>query len=370
MRVLATSVLAAIAVSAGAVPVERLVDPRPGSAVLDITGTLKPEDVERLNGHAANARAGGELLIVVIDSVGGAVPRDYTTRLFNLWGLDDGQRNRGALLLVALRDRKAEIVVGDGFGALVTGITDRIMRDVVIAQFRAGRPRDAIVDGARALADDLILARKDTPTEALPQPMAPAATVAASRGPKSGEGSEARSLNLAQRAALAVIDAPGRLFGALGSALAGGVLLRRFRRYRPRSCRQCEQRMTRLGEAADDPHLTSGEKVEERVGSVDYDVWTCPGCQLTLKLRYGALFTSYAGCGHCGAKTLKTTTTTVTPATESSSGLAKVNEDCAHCSHSRSYTRSIPRVQRSSSSSSSGGSSRGSSSGRGSSGSW
>jgi uncharacterized protein len=127
--------------------------------------------------------------------------------------------------------------------------------------------------------------------------------------------------------------------------------------------------MERLDEAADDAHLTEAEKVEERVKSVDYDVWACPSCSETLKLRYGTFFTSYARCPRCEAKTLRSTTRTVQAATTSSSGLARVTENCAHCPHSHTYTKTIPRVSQSRSSSSSG-RSGGSSSGRGSSGSW
>jgi uncharacterized protein len=152
----------------------------------------------------------------------------------------------------------------------------------------------------------------------------------------------------------------------LGGLVAGGAVLRRYLRNRPRRCKACGTMMTRLEETADDQHLTTGEKVEERVGSVDYDVWSCR-CGQTLKLRYGTLFTSYGRCKQCQSKTLKVTTTTLVSATTSSEGRARVDERCAHCNYSNTYERSIPRVQERSSSSSS---SRGSSSGRGSSGSW
>ena len=154
----------------------------------------------------------------------------------------------------------------------------------------------------------------------------------------------------------------------LGGLAAGGTVLRRYLRNRPRRCQACGTMMARLDESADDAHLTGAEKVEERVGSVDYDIWSC-GCGQTMKLRYGAWFSGYGTCGQCRAKTLKVTTTTLVSATTSSEGRARVDETCANCTFSRTYERSIPRIQRSSSSSSSS-SSRGSSSGRGSSGSW
>jgi uncharacterized protein len=343
--------------AAGAVTQDKLADPRPRSAVLDLTGTLAAEDVAAIDALAGRARDGGELMVVVIDSVSGAVPRTFTTELFNRWGLDDRERNRGVMLLAALTDRKAEIVVGDGYPDSVVSVTDRIMRDTVVARFKAGRPREAIVDGARAIVDQVILRSRGTVTSTVAPP------VANYRPPAPAAG--AAPEGLFARMAYGAMDHPLPVGGALGGAVAGGALLRRYLRNRPRACPACKTPMTRLQEIADDAHLTSGEKAEEGVGSVDYDVWACQ-CGQTLKLRYGALFTSYGRCKSCQARTLKVTTTTVVSATTSSEGRARVDERCAHCGYSNTYHRSIPRVQRSSSSSSS----RGSSSGRGSSGSW
>jgi uncharacterized protein len=111
------------------------------------------------------------------------------------------------------------------------------------------------------------------------------------------------------------------------------------------------------------------------VRSVDYDVWWCERCRDPLVLRYGKIFTFYSGCPSCRAKTLSSSTTTITRATEYSGGSERVDQKCAHCNYRNSFTRSTPRITRSSSSSSSSSSSRssfggGSSSGRGSSGSW
>jgi uncharacterized protein len=345
------------AAPAGAIPQRSIADPRPGSAVVDTTGTLAPGDLAAVDTAADRARDGGELMVVVIDSVGGAVPRTFTTELFNRWGLDGRERNRGVMLLVALKDRKAEIVVGDGYPDSVTSVTDRIMRDTVVARFKAGRPREAIVEGARAIVDQVILRSRSGVTSTVAPPVAnfrrPPPATAAPEG-------------FLARLAYGAMDHPLPVGGALGGAVAGGALLRRHLRNRPRPCPACRTMMTRLQEIADDAHLTSGEKAEERVGSVDYDVWAC-SCGQTRKLRYGSLFTSYGKCRSCQAKTLKVTTTTVVSATTSSEGRARVDERCAHCSYTNTYHRSIPRIQRSSSSSSS---SRGSSSGRGSSGSW
>ena len=39
--------------------------------------------------------------------------------------------------------------------------------------------------------------------------------------------------------------------------------------------------MTRLGEIEDDALLAEGQQAEERVGSVDYDVWQCGRVRIT-----------------------------------------------------------------------------------------
>jgi uncharacterized protein len=320
--------------------------------VVDLTHTLAPADVQAIDAMADRAREGGELVVVVIDSVSGAVPRAYTTALFNRWGLDSRQRNRGVMLLAALKDRKAEIVVGDGFPGSVTSVTDRIMQDVVVARFKAGRPRDAIVEAARAIVDRVLR----------PRPAALPSARPAAAAPTQAPVPPASSESLVARMADGAAEHPVPVGAGIGGVAAGGAVLRRYLRNRPRRCRACGTTMTRLEEAADDTYLTSGERTEERVGSVDYDVWTCR-CGQTQKLRYGALFSSYGQCRSCGSRTLKVTTTTLVSATTSSTGRARVDERCVHCNYANSYERTIPRESSSSSS-------KGSSSGRGSSGSW
>ncbi|MBI5549180.1 MAG: TPM domain-containing protein [Deltaproteobacteria bacterium] len=384
MRPLAFLPLAALLASlpAAAMPVDLIPDPRPASAVVDQTGTLTDEDRAVIDLYASRGRSRGQLVVVVIDSVDGAVPRTFATQLFNRWKLDTRERNRGVLFLAALRDRKAEIVVGDGFGG-VTGTTDRIMRESVIASFKRGDQRQALVEGARALVDDLILVREDLPAET---PVAPApaadpspasaipAVVPPSASPESTGGSSPPAVLRARDWAG---GSPLTFWGGLGGILLGAWAgVRRYLRMRPRVCPGCQQKMLRLDEAADDAHLSAGEKIEEQLGSVDYDLWMCPGCHHTLKLRYGSFFTSYSKCPSCSYQTVKITTTTVTAATQYSTGTARVVEDCQQCSYNRTYTRTIPRKPKPSSSSSRSGSSSsrrssgGSSSGRGSSGSW
>src|SRR5688500_16279974 len=99
-------------------------DPRPAHHVVDLTGTLNADDIAAIDGAARTASSNGELVVVVVPSTDGTNPRQWTTAYFNRLRLDHTERNRGVVLMAAINDRKAEIVVGDGFPGDVTATTD------------------------------------------------------------------------------------------------------------------------------------------------------------------------------------------------------------------------------------------------------
>ena len=114
--------------------------------------------------------------------------------------------------------------------------------------------------------------------------------------------------------------------------------------------------MVRLTEAEDNALLEKEQQVEERIGSVDYDVWKCSECSYHFTLRYPRWVTNYAKCPQCRNRTKFSTEKVIERASTTSAGTARVEERCAFCRFRREYTKVVPRVQ--SSSSASGGSSR------------
>lgn len=361
-----------------------IADPRPASAVLDTTGTLTAAERSAIDDAASRVRESGrgELLVVVVHSIAPADPRTYATELFNRWRIGDASRHDGVLVFAALDDRAAELILGSGVESdAQVAASEAIMQEVMVPRFREGRPGLALLHGAWAAGERILgvplgpLAAESpadaddegtnpdgdaTPTGGVQLQDAPPGTSASSR------------------------DVPWGPLGLGGGAagLLSFFVRRTWWRRRPRPCPSCRKPMVRLGEAEDDAHLSSGEQAEERVGSVDYDIWHCADCNQAEKVRWGALFTRYAACPKCGSVTKGSTTTTLERATYISGGLVRVTERCAHCDYTDSYTRSTPRLERSSSSSysssrsssrSSGSSSfrsGGGSSGRGSSGRW
>lgn len=120
--------------------------------------------------------------------------------------------------------------------------------------------------------------------------------------------------------------------------------------------------MERVPDDADEPYLADGERTEERLGSVDYDVWRCVVCGHHEAVPWPAFFTAYSRCDACGRRTLKQEETVLTPATRTSTGLLRVTRTCEHCGAASTADRVLPVLV---ASSSSGGRARGSgSSGR------
>jgi uncharacterized protein len=195
-----------------------------------------------------------------------------------------------------------------------------------------------------------------------------AALAAAAREETDARGSTMSTTNPAPNAERRVVEGEpaggGRkrtaaiIFGSLGGGLAllgGGAAAVRYRRRRPRRCPRGHGLMVRLDERADDAHLDTGQHLEEKLESVDYDVWVCPTCRYELKLPHRAWFSSYSNCPSCKRRTLETKRRTVVRATTTREGQRQVTELCRNCRWTRTYMETIPRVQTSSGSSSGGG---------------
>jgi uncharacterized protein len=348
--------------AAQAVTVEQIPSPRPAGWVVDLTGTLPSQTVADLNrlGDDVKARTGAELAVVVIPTTGGAEHRDFATRLFNLWGIGERGKDNGVLVFAALDDRAAEIILGNGVDddARVRA-SEAIMQEVMVPRFREGDAAGALWHGARACADR-ILGAAVPQTEATPQPATAPQPVPVSAPPQSlhqpGNGRRSRDMG----DLLAVL---------LPLGAAGGVGFGLWAAFRPPRCPRCREKMAKMDEVADDAYLQPAEQLEERIGSVDHQIWTCPACGERTKRRSVRLFSGYADCPQCSVRALRSTTTTLQMATYTHGGLVRIDEECANCSHRNSFTRSTPQRRRSSGSRSSG-FGGGRSSGRGASGRW
>jgi uncharacterized protein len=372
--------LAATDLRAAAVALEQIPTPRPSGWVIDYTSTLSSVDRERLNrlGDEIQRQTGAEMAIVVIDTTGGMDAREYATRLFNRWGVGRVRQDDGILLFAALGDRAAESVLGDGIDHVSNlQMSQAVMDREMVPRFRSGDAAGAITAGAFA-SSRLIFGVDTGELQTMAEPPAVVS-----------EGLPLQSAP-APQVGFAPLEPPagppqfpfGSTFGVL--ATLGGVLGFFALLNRPPRCPKCRLRMERFEEESDDRFLEPHERLEEQLGSVDYAVWSCPGCGEVTERSHERWFSGYERCPGCRAKTLRKTSTTLEAATYDQGGRVRVDEECANCPHRSTHTHSTPRLVRPSPSrtassstgagrsfsSSSSGFGGGGSSGRGASGRW
>lgn len=138
-------------------------------------------------------------------------------------------------------------------------------------------------------------------------------------------------------------------------------------RNEPRPCRSCGRIMQKLNESEDDSHLSEGNKFEEQIMSVDYDVWVCGTCGSKQVLKYSGKKTHFEECPKCEvAAYYVSSLVTLVSATTSREGMKEETKTCRYCGLVNARRYSVPRLQ--SSSDSGGGGSGGGSFGGGSSG--
>jgi uncharacterized protein len=115
--------------------------PALSSPVTDLTGTLTPDQVAALDAklRAFEQAKGSQIAVLIVATTEPEAIEQYAIRVAEAWKLGRKGVDDGALLLVALQDRKVRIEVGYGLeGALPDAIANRIIDEDVVPQFRRG----------------------------------------------------------------------------------------------------------------------------------------------------------------------------------------------------------------------------------------
>ncbi|MBI4977875.1 MAG: TPM domain-containing protein [Spirochaetes bacterium] len=381
-----------------------------GGYVSNPDGILTLGDVSELNGIIADIEktTGAQIAVVAVQSIGDAVPKDFAVDLFKRWGIGQKGRDNGVLLLVVPGARRWEIEVGYGLeGTLPDAVCKSIGERSFPAHFKKGEYGAGLIEGVRQI-QRVLLSEQSAGTSH--------SSAGAAHGHGTGTGDVTASAMRHLRGSdiirvllvyavivfgatlLAVIvilasfvpKDPYRRYAIvrpvclpvwavifpipfIGIFFLTKVLLYRYRNSPRKSSSGKPMRL--LSDRAEDAHLMKGQLDEEKVKSVDYDVWIDDAGK-TRVLSYPKLFSKYRKCPQCGYMTYFTEyDREITAATYSSSGTGERKFSCVSCGHSVIAQYTIPQKTRSSSSSSGsgGGSSSwggGRSGGGGSGGSW
>jgi uncharacterized protein len=328
-----------------------------GTWVSDAGRHLRLGTVDSVNAviGALEAATSAEIAVVVVDSLSGLTEQEFALAVHRTWGVGKQGADNGVLLLWAPNDRAVFLSIGYGLeGAIPDRLAGRIRDQEIIAAFRENDFDRGITQGVAALA------------AAIQEEHASGAPARVRSGDRSSSGGGLWGALLDLLGSILKLAAP--ILAGVGAIIGSVFGVRRWRRRRPRPCPKCGTRMTLLGEEADDARLDEGARAEEKVKSINWDVWVCPSCDETMRVPFKTFLSSYFECPQCkrrtaqagGRKQVRAPTTT-------STGLAEVRNRCANCQFAWTATETIARLSSSSGSSSSSGWSGGSSGGGGSS---
>jgi uncharacterized protein len=134
---------------------------------MDETGTLRMDQVGNLSNEIKSYLPALQLQVWIIQSLDGEAIESLSIRAAEKWKLGDAKTDRGALILVAIDDRRMRIEVGQGLeGDIPDALAGRIVDQVLKPAFRNQKYFEGIYSASRMLNT---LAIKDPNAQALTQ---------------------------------------------------------------------------------------------------------------------------------------------------------------------------------------------------------
>lgn len=324
--------------------------------VSDPDNILTPAVRAELNAALMHLRraTSAEAVVVIVDDIDGGDIDTFATDLFTKWGLGKSDVDNGLLILVAKDLRRAAIRPGYGLeGVLPDIVCANILKHKMFPRFKEGDYGAGLTDAVTAV------------NTILTDPDAAAEIRSGMADNRKGDDDDdffhvyviiavalaaimllvflAQVLNTRQRTrheryvALAHLKPVYLMltFFGLGIPLVASlpllIVLYRLRNY-PHHCPRCRTRMNKIDEVHDNEYLNPAQDTEEKIGSVDYDVWLCPACGERDIEQYVTPASGYTECPRCHAHTCKLTSTRILrQPTPVSTGLGEKVYTCVHC---------------------------------------
>lgn len=306
-----------------------------------------------------------EFVVVALNSIGQADPRMFATELFQKWGIGRKEKDNGLLLLFVKDQRQALTEVGYGLeGVLPDAINKRLMMKYMFPYFKEGNYNEGMIQGVKAFISYM------TTDEANKELMV-----------ASAKKDNAINWGTVVFWYLVVCLLVGLFFvGSILSSLKNAYDHEDYSKYRAISpykdfslifclffpltmipvylwlrtklhrlrnktqkCDSCGGKMHKLSEAEEDAYLSAAEQTEERINSIDYDVWLCDHCNKVKIFPFEKQYTKYTRCPVCHAKAygLQSDKILVEPTTLSK-GTGEKTYYCQHCHNTKKVRYLIP----------------------------
>lgn len=137
-----------------ALPASALDVPPLKSRVNDLADLIQPSTEQQLETALAQLEKSDstQVVILTIPSLQGEVLEEFSIRVVEQWQIGQKEVDNGVLLLVAKNDRKIRIEVGYGLEGKLTDLTaGRIIRNIMVPQFKMGQFDQGIINGVSAI---------------------------------------------------------------------------------------------------------------------------------------------------------------------------------------------------------------------------
>lgn len=325
-------------------------------------GILSQETVSRLDRalSALRKQSTAEVAVVVVDDVD-TDEDTFATELFEKWGVGKDDKDNGVLILVVKDRRRAVIRTGYGAeGALPDVVAGRIIRSDMAPYFRQGDydggVTAAVGSVARVLtdpsvADELRSSRPDDARATDDDDLSIGGIILVYLGfclvltlfiglvvygkymPVKKQHDNEKYVALAPM--LPITKALSYL--GLGLPLAVYLPLKHYLhkwRDTPKTCPNCHHTMNKIDEEHDNDYLTPSQDLEEKLNSVDYDVWLCPECGETDIYPFVISGTQWQECPNCHARAMRLERSRVLrQPTTRSEGMGEQEYVCYNCHH-------------------------------------
>ncbi|MEE4292308.1 MAG: TPM domain-containing protein [Cycloclasticus sp.] len=335
---LMSSLAIAITFPINAVEVQNVPNPRQSGAwVTDMSNMLSPETETQLNQMISKLeqKNGTEIAVVTVPNTAPyGSPKEFTTELFNYWGVGKKGTDNGVVFMISQGDRRVEIETGYGVEDILPDAkVGNIINQKVTPRFKQGNFDQGVLDGTKALVFELSLA--DFPLQ-----------------------------KFATRNFGILLWLSG--FGAAGAGLykfftrpryldPQGKSTGTWGKNRAVNCKTCKQLMSQVDDSILSSKLSEAMQFSRQNKFTEISGWACPSCSDIANKKFHILTYLLRGdcsqCPDCKAWTVLQKEKIVKEANYVRSGKKLITKTCEFCDYHHEETRIIPKRTRSSSSS-------------------
>jgi len=339
------------------------------SYISDPANLLSTADKNRLNRISTNLEniSGAQVAIVMLPSIGEENPKEFSTALFNHWGVGQKYADNGLLILTVIDQRRTEFETGLGMEAILPdAICYRVGMQELVPHYKLGNYGKGleaalikfkeIIDNPEVVEEfrtnrEIYGGGKDNAMQGiywyfminLILHLALIIWILLTLWNKEDLYDKYRSIRPLHHWVFMI---PFPLPYILAYFLIGR-LLKKLRNQK-RFSTVTGNPMRKLSEEEEDDFLEKGQIVEEEIGVIDYDVWVDEEGDEILILKYATRYSKYENCRECNFKTYYLAHQEVlSHASYSRSGLKEIIHECKNCGFQNVTQRTIPRKTRS-----------------------